>query len=85
LFHQLSGENILLALVQKQATTDVKRGENGGRKLHHINIVRQFQSVKNKNLIEFTLPGEKNNFFIVALLQNDESGSIEGYKVAEIK
>ncbi len=34
---------------------------------------------------EFTLPGEKNNFFIVALLQNDESGSIEGYKVAEIK
>jgi hypothetical protein len=82
---QLSGENILLALVQKQATTDVKRGENGGRKLHHINIVRQFQSVKNKNLIEFTLPGEKNNFFIVALLQNDESGSIEGYKVAEIK
>ncbi len=78
-------ENILIALVQKQATTDVKRGENGGRKLHHINIVRQFQLVKNKNLIEFKLPGEKNNFFIVALLQNDTSGSIEGYTAAEIK
>ncbi len=82
---QLSGENILLALVQKQATTDVKRGENGGRKLHHINIVRQFQLVKNKSNIEFELPGEKNNFFIVALLQNEGTGSIDGYSQTAIK
>ncbi len=82
---QLADESIVIALVQKRATTDVKRGENSGRKLHHINIVRQFKSVKNKNDIEFNLPGEKNNFFIVALLQNDKSGFIEGHSVAELK
>jgi hypothetical protein len=85
IYDQSAGESVLIALVQKQATTDVKRGENGGRKLDHINIVRQFQLVKNKNLIEFNLPGEKNDFFIVALLQNYTSGSIEGYTAAEIK
>ncbi len=79
------GESMLVALVQKQATTDVKRGENGGRKLHHINIVRQFQLVKNKSNLEFILPGEKNDFFIAALLQNDRSGYIEGYAITEIK
>lgn len=78
-------ESILVALVQKQATTDVKKGENGGRKLHHINIVRQFHLVKNKSDIEFKLPGEKNNFLVVALLQNDKSGFIEGYTTTELK
>lgn len=82
---QSANENILIALIQKQATTDVKRGENGGRKLHHINIVRGFQIMKNKNKAEFKLPAEKNNFFIVALLQNDKSGSIESYSVAELR
>ncbi len=79
------GESLLIALAQKQATTDVKRGENSGRKLKHINIVRQFQFPKNNSNMEFKLPGEKNNFFIAALLQNDKSGFIEGYSVAEIK
>jgi len=82
---QSGGESMLIALVQKQATTEVKRGENGGRKLHHINIVREFQLVKNKSNIEFELPGEKNNFFIVALLQNEGTGSIDGYSQTAIK
>jgi len=82
---QLADESIIIALVQKKATTDVKRGENGGRKLNHINIVRQFQFAKNNSSMEFQLPGEKNNFFIAALLQNDKSGFIEGYSIAEIK
>ena len=80
-----AGESLLIALVQKHATTDVKRGENSGRKLNHINIVRQFQLAKNNSNMEFKLPGEKNNFFIVALLQNDKSGFIEGYSIAELK
>jgi hypothetical protein len=82
---QSGGESMLIALVQKQATTEVKRGENGGRKLHHINIVREFQLVKNKSNIEFELPGEKNNFFIVDLLQNEGTGSIDGYSQTAIK
>lgn len=80
-----TGESMLVALVQKQATTNVKRGENGGRKLNHVNIVRQFQLAKNKSNLEFTLPGEKNDFFIAALLQNDKSGHIKGYAITEIK
>lgn len=44
-----SGEILHIALVQTEASTDVKRGENGGRKLHHINIVRDFKTVSAKN------------------------------------
>jgi len=38
-----------LALIQKEATTSVKRGENGGRELRHTNVVRSFTSVKAGN------------------------------------
>jgi hypothetical protein len=34
-----------IALVQIAAQTNVKAGENGGRTLHHINIVRDFKTV----------------------------------------
>ncbi|MEO5890238.1 MAG: DUF1223 domain-containing protein [Ferruginibacter sp.] len=36
-----------IALIQTAAETNVKRGENQGRILHHINIVRDFKSVDN--------------------------------------
>jgi len=35
-----------LALVQKDSETDVKRGENGGRRLESVNIVRDFLSIE---------------------------------------
>jgi hypothetical protein len=74
-------ESILVALIQKQATTEVKRGENGGRKLHHINIVRQFEIMKkDKDSLQFTLPEKtKGDYFIIALVQNKATGSIDGY------
>ncbi len=34
-----------IALVQPEATTNVKRGENGGRILHHVNIVRSLKTL----------------------------------------
>ncbi|MEO5891742.1 MAG: DUF1223 domain-containing protein [Ferruginibacter sp.] len=37
-----------IALVQPKATTNVKRGENGGRKLSHVNIVREFKTLEAK-------------------------------------
>lgn len=50
-------ENILIALVEKEASTDIKRGENEGRKLHHVNIVRQFEHAnESKGAIQFELP-----------------------------
>ncbi|QEC77149.1 DUF1223 domain-containing protein [Mucilaginibacter ginsenosidivorax] len=42
-----AGKNttLLLALVQKNGQTKVQRGENGGRTLSHVQIVRNLQSV----------------------------------------
>ena len=38
---------INVALVQKEAHTAVKNGENGGRTLVNTNVVRQFKTVDN--------------------------------------
>jgi len=48
--YQLTGAtgpslNINIALVQRSADTEVKRGENEGKRLHHINIVRDLKTV----------------------------------------
>ena len=42
-----SGEDgrLSLALVQNHAVSDVKRGENSGRQLRHINVVRDLKTV----------------------------------------
>lgn len=57
---------VLLALVQKSATTNVKHGENSGLQLRHVNVVRDFDvqeakqsSVSNQsiqNSWQFRLP-----------------------------
>ena len=61
--YSISGdEEVLLniALVQPEATTEVKRGENSGRKLHHINIVRSLQTIaaKGKGTASVEIPKE---------------------------
>jgi hypothetical protein len=83
---KLPDEEILIALVEKDASTDVKRGENEGRKLHHVNIVRQFEHInKNKGTVQFQLPEKmKEDFFVVALIQNEKTGSISGYSWTSI-
>jgi hypothetical protein len=40
---------VRFALVQLQASSAVQRGENRGRQLHHIDVVRDFTSTENKN------------------------------------
>lgn len=47
-----------LALVQAEATTEVKSGENGGRKLRHVNIVRAFHAaeVTGKGYLTIEIP-----------------------------
>ncbi|MEO7766026.1 MAG: DUF1223 domain-containing protein [Ferruginibacter sp.] len=47
-----------IALVQVAAQTQVKRGENEGRTLRHINIVRDFKTVGNgqNGSVSFNLP-----------------------------
>ncbi len=74
--------SLLLALVQKSATTKVKGGENGGRTLSHVQIVRNLQTVdlneKNIGSATVTIPSTLNNqsLEVVAFLQNNSNGEI---------
>ena len=73
---------LVLALVQKNATSVVKSGENSGRTLSHIQIVNKLQNI----LLENNKTGEAgidlpHNFTaqgyeVIALLQNTQTGEI---------
>ncbi|MET4083037.1 hypothetical protein ABIB40_003004 [Pedobacter sp. UYP30] len=68
-----------LALVEDNATTDVKRGENSNRTLHHVDIVRELKTInaaKNGSVV-FNLPSNlSKNYHVVAFLQNSQTGKI---------
>ena len=52
-----TNKQLMIALVQLMATTNVKRGENRGHALKHINIVRDLKMTDKKNdSIQFVLP-----------------------------
>jgi len=78
------GTELTLALVEKNAQTDVKAGENNGRKLSHVQIVRALHKINataNKSGTErFNLPDGINaeNIEIIGLLQNTVTGEITG-------
>ncbi|HWC53488.1 MAG TPA: DUF1223 domain-containing protein [Chitinophagaceae bacterium] len=84
-----ANDQMILLLVEKAATTNVKTGENGGRTLHHINIVRKMSitSTSSKEGTEgFTLPSDlkKENAFITAFTQNKRTGVVTGVATAAI-
>ena len=56
-------EQAILVLIQKMATNEIKKGENNGRTLHHINIVR--------NIFYLPLKEKTTNFTLPAGLQKD--------------
>lgn len=72
-----------VALVQSQAISQVLRGENQGRKLQHVNVVRAFQSASlkssgNGGVVDLKLPDglQVKDCKIIAFLQNKEDGRI---------
>ncbi|MFA6249802.1 MAG: DUF1223 domain-containing protein [Mucilaginibacter sp.] len=73
-----------LALVQKNAVTNVKSGENGGHTLSHIQIVNNFKSIplgKNKEgENSIALPGTFSapGYELIAFIQNTDTGEITG-------
>ncbi|MBA2761248.1 MAG: DUF1223 domain-containing protein [Segetibacter sp.] len=83
---ETTSEELNIALIQKEGVTEVKRGENGGRKLYHINIVRDFKSVAvtkdGKGTVRLTIPEElsKDNFAVIAYLQQKNNGIITAAK-----
>jgi hypothetical protein len=82
-----TNENVVLELILKNATTQVKRGENGGATLSHINIVQDIvQKHESKGIVTFNLPANfaKENYMIVAFVQNKESFEITNAKKVSI-
>jgi hypothetical protein len=71
-----------IALIQLQAQSNVKRGENEGRTLHHIDVVRDFKTVnadKNaKGNVDIILPETLSvkDCRIIAYLQNNDNWQI---------
>jgi hypothetical protein len=82
---QLSNNYILnVALVQLNAETAVKKGENTGRRLRHLNVVRDFQTISANQTaegnLEFKIPEDlpSGEMKVIAFLQNKTSLKIIG-------
>lgn len=79
---------LLFAVVQKEAKSSVKRGENANRILTHYQIVRQLQSVDlnkvKKGTATVHLPKNFNtqDFEIIGFVQDMNSGAVLGVKRA---
>lgn len=78
-----------LALIQKTAQTKVERGENGGRTLSHVQIVRQLQTVTLKHAdgtTDIAVPEGVglHNGELIAFLQNTANGVITGATKVEL-
>ena len=73
---------INIALVEKNLSTDVKRGENSGRKLEHDNVVREFDTSIAKEKSERKLRVAEDitltNSTLIAYVQDKNSFKILG-------
>jgi hypothetical protein len=82
-------EQLVLLLVQKMATNKIMRGENEGRTLHHINIVREISHLtETKGTIKtFDLPQglKKADIFIAGFIQDKRSGKIKTIRSSPIE
>ncbi|MGY3053274.1 hypothetical protein ACVWYG_001472 [Pedobacter sp. UYEF25] len=87
LHYQINGDSentsILVALIQKNATDKILRGENQGRELSHVQIVRDIKTIaltgQQNGETSFSIPsGTKGEMEIIALLQKNSSGEIIG-------
>ncbi|NML38706.1 DUF1223 domain-containing protein [Chitinophaga sp. G-6-1-13] len=72
--------HILVALVQKNASSQVSAGENAGKQLTHVQIVRrlQQQEAKEQGVITLSLPEDfqKNGWEVIAFVQHKNTGAI---------
>lgn len=85
--YQVSGNiknsQLRIALVQKQAVSQVKRGENEGRTLTHLNIVRELLEFDlkpgNQGSEQMKLPPGFNthDWELISMVQNTKTGAIE--------
>ncbi len=74
---------LLVAVLEKSAQTKVERGENGGRTLSHVQIVRKLQPVTlkgNSGIANVSLPHgfDTKSWEIIGFLQNKSNGAVIG-------
>ncbi|ASU32228.1 DUF1223 domain-containing protein [Mucilaginibacter xinganensis] len=72
-----------VAVLEKAATSKVTRGENDGRTLSHVQIVRELQQVAlaaNNGTANIELPHgfDSKNWEVIGFLQNRTTGAITG-------
>lgn len=76
------GKVIHVALVERNISTKVKRGENGGRELHHDNVVREFKTIElsGKGAVMLNIPSDldKSESQVIAFTQDESNMEIYG-------
>lgn len=81
----ITNSNVMCAIVQKHAESNVKAGENSGAKLSHTNVVRTFaeQSAKEKMNFEVLVPGDiaNDNWELIVYTQQKDNLKITGAAV----
>lgn len=79
----LRNSQLLVAVVQKHAVSKVQKGENGGRTLSHVQIVRDLHTFDlahgKAGTQQLNLPNGFNaqEWEIIGLVQNQETGAID--------
>ena len=82
--------DLLIAIVQKAAKSNVKRGENANRILSHYQIVHHLHSVNLKNkkgTVSIHLPKSfnENDFEVIGFVQDKNNGAISGATKANLQ
>lgn len=74
---------VVVALVQSGLESEVKAGENAGRRLHHDHVVRAWKSGlavgpggELRQRVNLPLPAERGPLQIVAFVEDDASGEV---------
>lgn len=83
-----NNNSLFIALVQKNGSTDVKRGENGGHLLHHVQIVRQTSVLpleKKDGLVTISKPEGFNtkDWELIGFIQSKSTGAISAAAKAD--
>jgi len=81
---------LLIAVVQKTAKSNVKRGENAHRVLSHYQIVHHLHTIDlkdKKGTVSIHLPKDfnTNDFEVIGFIQDSKTGSILGVNRADFK
>lgn len=80
----LPGSFVQVALVQRERENHVERGENAGRTLRHVNIVRQFASMSLKPRLQLSFDRVPGGSRVVAYVQHPETLAVLGANALDL-